>query len=152
MGKRLLVAEEDLTVRNGDHVVMEHPLVDHLRILLGKNHLRRIDLVQAGDRLAGGQRLARGIANRGRMTALLAPVDKQLHAGFTVIAPQPVMVGRAFVAKHCHLRQGRMHLKMGVMVEYGAQHALGGFRFGGAVEFVIQVRHRQMDFAIQRVG
>jgi hypothetical protein len=62
------------------------------------------------------------------------------------------MVGRAFVAKHRHLRQGLMHLKMGVMVENGAQHALGGFRFGGAVEFVVQVRHRQMDFAIQRIG
>ena len=62
------------------------------------------------------------------------------------------MVGRAFVAEHRHLRQSLMHLKMGVMVENSAQHALGGFRFGGAVEFVVQVSHRQMDFAIQRIG
>ena len=62
------------------------------------------------------------------------------------------MVGRAFVAKHRHLRQSLMHLKVGVMFKNGAQHALGGFRFGGAVEFIVQVRHRQMNFAIQRVG
>lgn len=62
------------------------------------------------------------------------------------------MVGRAFVAKHRHLRQGLMHREMGVLVENGAQHALGGFRFGGAVKLVIQVRYRQVDFAIQRIG
>ena len=54
MGKRLLVAEQHLTVGNGNDVVMKHALVDHLRILLGKNHLRRINLVQPRNRLACG--------------------------------------------------------------------------------------------------
>ena len=39
MRKRLLMAEQHLTVGNGNHVVMEHALVNHLRVLLGKNHL-----------------------------------------------------------------------------------------------------------------
>ena len=54
VNKRLLVAEQHLTVGNGNHVVMKHALVDHLRILLGKNHLRRINLVQPRNRLACG--------------------------------------------------------------------------------------------------
>ena len=152
MGKRLLVAEQHLAVGNGNHVVVEHALVDHIRVLLGENHLGRIDLVQAGNGLAGCQRLTRRITGWRGVAPLFAPVNKQLQTRLAIIAPQAVMVGRAFVAKHRHLRQGLMHLEMGVLVENGAQHALGGFRFGGAVKLVIQVRYRQVDFAIQRIG
>jgi hypothetical protein len=39
MGKRLLVAEQHLTVRDGNDVVVEHALIDHMRVLLGENQL-----------------------------------------------------------------------------------------------------------------
>ena len=39
MGKRLFMAEQHLTVRDGNDVVVENPLVNHLRVLLSKNHL-----------------------------------------------------------------------------------------------------------------
>ena len=39
MGKRLLMAEQHLAVRDGNDVIVENPLVNHLRVLLSKNHL-----------------------------------------------------------------------------------------------------------------
>ena len=78
MGKRLLVAEQNLAVRDGNHVVMEHALVDHMRVLLGKNHLRRIDLIQTRHGLACRQRLAGRVAGWRRVATLFPPVNKQL--------------------------------------------------------------------------
>lgn len=44
---------------HGDHIVVEHPLVDDGRILLHKNNALRVELVQAGHRHISGTVLPR---------------------------------------------------------------------------------------------
>ncbi|MNP40470.1 hypothetical protein D3C76_1341170 [compost metagenome] len=61
------------------------------------------------------------------------------------------MVGRPFVTEHRHLRQRRMNAETGFIAKKSAQHLFGGAGFAGAVEFVVEVSHRQMHFAVESV-
>ena len=85
------------------------------------------------------------------MAALFPSIDKQLQTRLAIVAAQTVVVCRPFIAKHRDLRQRRMYLEMRIMIKNGAQHAPGGLRFAGAVEFVVQVSNGQMHFAVQRI-
>ena len=50
VGKGLLVVEQDVAVADRDHVVVEHALVDHVRILRREHGAGRVQAVQAGHR------------------------------------------------------------------------------------------------------
>ncbi|MNZ71781.1 hypothetical protein D3C78_901470 [compost metagenome] len=62
------------------------------------------------------------------------------------------MVRRPFITKHRHLWQGFVHAKSRIIFKNGAQHALGSDRFSRAMEFIVEVRHGQMHFSVERIG
>ena len=62
------------------------------------------------------------------------------------------MVRRPFVAKPGRGRQRRVDGKSRAVREYRLQQRSGGGGFTGAVEFILQIRHRQVHQAIQRIG
>ena len=67
------MTEQHLPVRDRNYIVMKHTKVDDLRMLLSKNTLLWIHLIQASYRLAGFTGLTRRIAGRSRIAALLRP-------------------------------------------------------------------------------
>ncbi|MNH19616.1 hypothetical protein D3C79_793570 [compost metagenome] len=116
--KRLLMVEQQVLVTDRNHIVMEHALVDHRRVLLYEYRMLLIQLMKTSNCLACFTRLACRITRRGRFTAkLLATINKHLHTTFTVVAAQSVVVGRPFVAKQRHLRQGFVMGKMAWIVK-----------------------------------
>ena len=62
MEEGLLVEEEHILVAHRDHVVVEHPLIDHVRVLLDEDGALFPEPVQTGDGLAGLQGLAGRVA------------------------------------------------------------------------------------------
>ncbi len=117
MQKRVLVAEQHVAVGNRNDIVMEHALVDHRRVLLREDDALRIRLVKPRYGLRRFQRLARRVTGRYQRPALFAPVDEKLKPRLAVVAAKPVMVGRAFVAEHRHLRQRAVYGKTGLIAE-----------------------------------
>ncbi|MNZ71780.1 hypothetical protein D3C78_901460 [compost metagenome] len=55
---------------------MKHTLIDNLWVLLRKHHLPWIDLIQARNGLARGQRLARRITGRRDVSSVIAAIDE----------------------------------------------------------------------------
>ena len=84
---------------------MKYPFINHRRILSGKNHLPRVNLIQARNRLTGFQRLPCRVALRAfSLAALLTTVNKKLQTRRAILAAEAVMVRRPFIAKQRHLR------------------------------------------------
>ncbi|MOA60612.1 hypothetical protein D3C78_1855350 [compost metagenome] len=61
------------------------------------------------------------------------------------------MVGCPFITKHRHLWERFVHAKPRIILEDGAQHPLGCDRFSRAMEFIVEIRHGQMHFSVQRI-
>ena len=121
-------------------------------MLAGEDQLAGIDLVKARHRLAGLKGLPRRIATRRLFASPAAAIDKELNARGAIFATETVMVRRPFVAKPCRGRQRRVDGKSRAVREYRLQQRSGGGGFAGAVEFILQIRHRQVYQAIQRIG
>ena len=101
------MVEQHLAIAHRDHVVVEHTLVDHRRVLLGVDHAGLAQPVQARDGLAGLQGLPRRVA-RGRREAAVegaAAEHEELHAGLAIALAETGVVGRAFVTELRHRRQ-----------------------------------------------
>ncbi|MOA05982.1 hypothetical protein D3C78_1255980 [compost metagenome] len=144
--------EQHVLVADGNYVVMEHPLIDHLRILLHKHRVLLIQLVQTGNGLPGFTRLARRITRWGNFaTKLLTAVNKHLHAAFCVVAAQAVVVSRTFVTKQRHLRQSLMMGEMAGIVKHRSQYARGGFSLNRTMEFIVKIGGSKMHLAISTV-
>ena len=78
---------------------MKHAKIDNVRVLLGKNALMRVNLIQSGDRLAGLTGLPRRIALRMGRIPFFTTVNKQLYARVAVIPAEAVMVCRTFITE-----------------------------------------------------
>ncbi|MNG93269.1 hypothetical protein D3C79_522270 [compost metagenome] len=154
MEEGLLVEEEHILVAHRDHVVVEHPLIDHLRVLLNKYGALFPQAVQAGDGLAGLQGLAGRVALGGGLGDVegAAAIDEQLDPGLAVGAAQPGVVGGPLVTEVIVLRQVLMVAEVAIVVEHRAQDAAGHLGLQGAVELVGQVGGGEMDAAILGVG
>ena len=146
------MAEQDLTVAHRDDVVMKNPRVDRRRMLAGEDQLAGIDLIEARYRLAGLKGLPRRIATRRLLAPPAAAIDKELDAGSAILAAETIMVRRPFVAKPGRGGQRRVDSKSRAVGENRLQQRLCSRCFAGAVEFILQIRHRQMHQAIQRIG
>ena len=145
------MAEQHLAVRHRNHIVVEYAEIDNVWVLPGKDNLMRIHLVKTRHRFTGLAGLPRRIAHRTRVDALFTPIDKQLNARRAIITAEPVMVGSAFIPQQRHLRQRVVHCEKLRVAEDGPQQRRRGRRLQRAVKFVVQVRHRQMHFAVKRV-
>ena len=146
------MAKQHLLIAYRNHIVMKHAFINYRRILSGENHLPGIDLIQAGDGLAGLERLPCRVAQRIIFAPLLAAVNKQLHAWRAVVAAEAVMVCRPFIAEQRYLGQRAVYGKPLLIGENRPQQRFGGRRFAGAMEFIVQVGDGQMHPAIQRIG
>ena len=126
--ERVLVIEQHLAVTHRDHVIVEHALIDHRRVLLGIDHAPVTQAVQAGHRLAGFQGLPRRVALRCREAAVesAAAKDKELHTRVAIIFAEARVVGRAFVTKLSNRRQGGVMSEVLAIVEHRRQHTAGG--------------------------
>ena len=124
------VVEQHRAVAHGNHIVVEHPSIDGLRVLLGKDGLGVAQPVLAGHRLAGFQRLP------GRITLGLVPpaakrlsaIHEQVHAGLAILAAQAGVVGRPFIGKCGRGRQHRVMGKVLLIAKNRLQHAAGSLR------------------------
>ncbi|SST08315.1 Uncharacterised protein [Acinetobacter baumannii] len=150
----VLVMEQHLAIAHRDHIVVEHALVDHRRVLLSVDHSGLAQPVQTRDGLAGFQGLARRIALRRREATVegAATEDEELHAGIAIVLAEARVVGRAFVAELAHCRQRRVMGEMPLVVEHRRQHAAGGGMLDGSVELAVQVGRGEMHAAIGGVG
>ena len=104
MEKRHFVVEQHRAVTHGNHIVVEHPGIDGLRVLLGEDGLRVAQPVLTSHRLAGFQSLPGGVTLRFAPTATrvakrLATVNEEMNARLAVFAAQTGVVGRPFIGK-----------------------------------------------------
>lgn len=131
---------------------MKHPFINHRRILSGENNLPGVNLIQARNRLTGFQRLPCRVASRAFPSPPAGGRRQKLQARRAIFAAEAIMVRCPFIAKQRHLRQGRMDGKTLFIGEDRAQQRFGRWRFAGAVEFIVQIGHGQVNPAIQRIG
>ncbi|CAJ1802285.1 hypothetical protein LMCDFJHI_01395 [Aeromonas salmonicida] len=152
--KRLLVEEEHVLVAYRYHVIVKHPLIDHVRILLDEDGTLFTQPVQTGDGLAGFQGLAGRIALGGGLGDIkrAAAIDEKLDPGFAVGTTQSGVVGGALVTKVIVFRQVLVVIEVTVVVEHGAQYAARHLGFEGAVELVGQVGGGEVNPAILGIG
>ena len=150
--ERPLMEEERFAVADRNNVIMKHPLVDDLRVLLGKDGVALVKLMQPGNGLARLQRLARGITSRRDAAVIVASVNKELQAAFAILGTEAVMVRGPFVAEQRHLRQRVVHVEMLRIAKDSAQQPGGLRRLHGAMEFVVQVGDGEMHAPVGAVG
>jgi len=154
MEERLLVEEEHVLVAHRDDVVVEHSLIDHVRVLLNEDRTLIPQAMQAGDGLARFQGLAGRIAFGGGLGDVegAAAIDEQLDPRFAIGAAQPGVVGGAFVTEVVVLRQMLVVIEVAIVVEHGPQDAPGHLGLQGAVELVGQVGGGKVNAAILSIG
>ena len=146
--------EQHVLVAHRDHVVVEHPLIDHVRVLLDEDRALVSQAVQAGNGLARFQGLAGRVAFGGGLGDVegAAAIDEQLDPGLAIGAAQPGVVGGPLVTEVVVLRQVLMVIEVAVVVEHGAQDSAGHLGLEGAVKLVGQVGGGEVDAAILGIG
>ena len=151
---RLLVAKKHAAVAHRDHVVVEHAGVDRVRMLLRENGAGRVEAMVPRDRLARFPRLPRRILARTTDRRIVggAAVDEELDAGRPSGAGEARVVRRAFVAELRCRGQRVMHHERARVGEDRAQDARRRRRLDRAMEMRHEIRRREVDAAVRRVG
>jgi len=150
----LLVIKQHRAIPHRNHIVVEHALIDHRRILLGIHHASLIQAMQTGNRLAGLQGLPRRITLRCRVARIegAAPKDKELHAGLTIVTTQAGMVGSALVSKLTGIGQRSVVGKIARISKHGAQYAAGCRMFDAAMELAVEIGRGEVHPAVGGIG
>ena len=146
--------KQHLAIAHGDHVVVEHTLIDHRWRLLGVDHALIAQAMQTGNRLRSFQGLPRRVALRGREAAVegAAAKDEELHTGIAVAFAEARVVSRAFITKLTDCRQSRVVSEVLLIGEHRTEHATGGRVFDRAVEFAVEVGGGEMHATVRSIG
>ncbi|MNV35559.1 hypothetical protein D3C71_1270070 [compost metagenome] len=152
--ERVLVIEQHFAVADRNHVVVEHALIDHRRVLLGVDHAVIAQAVQTGNGLGRFEGLARRVLLRCRVAGVerAATEHEELDTGFAVLTAETRVVGRAFVTELRHGRQGSVVGEVFLVSEHRPQHAAGGRVFDAAVIFAVEVGSGEMHTAVSGVS
>ncbi len=138
------MGEEDILVRDGDHVIVERAGGDRFLGLLDEQGPLGIEAVEAGDGLGGLQMLPR------RKGAARHAIDEQFQSGLAVARRQPHVISRAFVAERG--RDGIVDAEMLRIRERDPQLRQRARPFVAPVRHGAQVRDRQVAAAVASVG
>ena len=148
------VMQEEALVRDGDDVVVEDALVDDGGALLGEDDAVEVEAVEAGDGLAGLERLPRGVLEGpgGGPVAGVHAVDEEVDAGPGVggvgVVEETGVVGGALVAVGVGAGEGRVVDEAGLFGEDGPQDAGRDGGLDGAVEHGPQVGGREVGAVV----
>lgn len=139
------MVKQHMPVAHRNHVFVEDAAVDGNLVLLGEQRELRVELMQPRHCFARFARLACRIALRRNTTAeRAATVDKQLNTLAVIVSAKTVMVSRALITKVALLWQRIVVAKVRVIVKGGAQDRRSHWRFKGAVQLIVEVRHGKM--------
>src|SRR5208283_2750532 len=113
---------------------MEGAGVNAGRRLLGEEALRRCQLVQPGQRLAGLSRLPRRVTGGERAGAVATSAPAEEVDGRPALHRQPAVVGGALVGEVGASWQRAMDGEVPQVAKYFPQHRVGGVRLNAAVK------------------
>ncbi len=99
MCERLLVKEQHLFVSDANHVIVKYASVDCIRILADEKSFAWIELMQAADRLRGGERLPGRESPGNPDRTCVATIDEQFDARLSVCPRQACVIGGTFVGE-----------------------------------------------------
>ena len=99
--KRLLMVKQHILVTDGNHVVVEHTLVNDIRVLQNIHHVFVAQTMQTRNRLAGFKGLTSREFLRLRtvVSERVTAVHKNLNTSVPILTAQTRVVGCAFVTK-----------------------------------------------------
>jgi len=138
------VHEEQIAVADREHVGVEGAGVDAARVLLREHQALGGQAMQARDRLAGLERLARRVAARRLRLAPGAPAPGEQMGG-AAGADEARVIGRALVAELAAAGQRPVHREPAVVGEDGAEDRIGDPSLDGPVKHGVQVGRRDMQ-------
>ena len=108
--KRQCMTEQNITVADGDDIVMKHARVDNIRILLREYDMPCVEPVQTRNRPRGFKRLPGREFHRLRRSHVKTArtIDKELHTALAVLLAKTRVISRPFIAELRATRQRSM--------------------------------------------